>query len=82
MEFSYSCSFMSYSPTCCRCPSLTTDAMTAGIRRITGIPVVMLTYDGTGTYKNDIVVPYLINSKSQINSKLQITNKFQNTNLK
>jgi predicted nucleotide-binding protein (sugar kinase/HSP70/actin superfamily) len=41
------------------CPSLITEAMSRDIERITGIPVVTLTYDGTGTPVNDQIVPYL-----------------------
>jgi len=41
------------------CPSLVTEAMTAEIKRITGIPVITITYDGTSEYKNDVIVPYL-----------------------
>ncbi len=29
------------------------------IYEVTGVPVVSLTYDGTGSFKNDAVVPYL-----------------------
>lgn len=29
------------------------------IERQTGIPVVSITYDGTGSTKNDAIVPYL-----------------------
>jgi len=50
--------FVQTNPAFC-CPSLVTEAMTQEIRRITGIPVVTLTYDGTSDYKNDIIVPYL-----------------------
>lgn len=50
--------FVQTNPAFC-CPSLVTEAMTSEIRRITGIPVVTLTYDGTSEYKNDVIVPYL-----------------------
>jgi len=50
--------FVQTNPAFC-CPALVTEAMTQEIRRITGIPVVTLTYDGTGSYKNDIIAPYL-----------------------
>jgi hypothetical protein len=33
--------------------------MARDIRRVTGVPVVSLTYDGTGQYRNDAIVPYL-----------------------
>ncbi len=50
--------FVQTNPAFC-CPSLVTEAMTQEIKRITGIPVVTLTYDGTNEYKNDVIVPYL-----------------------
>ncbi len=50
--------FVQTNPAFC-CPSLITEAMTQEIKRITGIPVVTLTYDGTSEYKNDVVIPYL-----------------------
>jgi predicted CoA-substrate-specific enzyme activase len=50
--------FVQASPAFC-CPSLVTEAMARDIERITGVPVVSVTYDGTGQYQNDEVVPYL-----------------------
>ncbi len=50
--------FVQTNPAFC-CPSLVTEAMSARIERVTGIPVVTLTYDGTGSFRNDRVVPYL-----------------------
>lgn len=50
--------FVQTNPSFC-CPSLVTEAMTNEIKRITGIRVVTLTYDGTNEYKNDVLVPYL-----------------------
>ncbi len=50
--------FVQTNPSYC-CPSLVTEAMTNQIKRITGIPVVTITYDGTEEYKNDIIIPYL-----------------------
>jgi predicted CoA-substrate-specific enzyme activase len=50
--------FVQANPAFC-CPSLVTEAMTNEIRRITGIPIVTLTYDGTNDYKNDAIIPYL-----------------------
>jgi len=50
--------FVQTNPSFC-CPSLVTEAMTSEIKRITGIPVVTITYDGTTEYKNDVIVPYL-----------------------
>ncbi|MFO7850121.1 MAG: acyl-CoA dehydratase activase [Spirochaetia bacterium] len=50
--------FVQASPSYC-CPALVTEAMNRDIERITGVPVVSITYDGTGTPQNDRVVPYL-----------------------
>ncbi|MEW6366467.1 MAG: acyl-CoA dehydratase activase [Acidobacteriota bacterium] len=50
--------FVQTNPVFC-CPSLVTEAMANEIRRATGVPVVTLTYDGTGAFKNDVIVPYL-----------------------
>ncbi len=49
---------MQLSPSFC-CPSLVTEAMTREIRKVTGVPVVTVTYDGTRTRKNGVVTPYL-----------------------
>lgn len=54
--------FVQANPAFC-CPALVTEAMIGEIRKITGIPVVSLTYDGTNEYKNDIVIPYLHGAK-------------------
>jgi hypothetical protein len=51
------------SPALC-CASLITEAMKAKIEQRTGIPVVSITYDGTGGFKNDIIVPYLKYSRT------------------
>jgi predicted CoA-substrate-specific enzyme activase len=50
--------FVQTNPAFC-CPALVTEAMTREIKRITGVPVVTLTYDGTGSRKNDVIVSYL-----------------------
>ncbi|MBI5219819.1 MAG: CoA activase [Bacteroidia bacterium] len=50
--------FVQTNPAFC-CPSLVTEAMTQEIRRLTGVPVVTITYDGTGEYRNNAFVPYL-----------------------
>ncbi|MEW5726153.1 MAG: CoA activase, partial [Thermodesulfobacteriota bacterium] len=50
--------FVQASPAFC-CPSLVTEAMAGEIERRTGVPVVSVTYDGTGGYKNEAIVPYL-----------------------
>jgi hypothetical protein len=33
--------------------------MASGIERVTGVPVVSVTYDGIGGSKNDVIIPYL-----------------------
>lgn len=50
--------FVQTNPAFC-CPSLITEAMSREIEEITGIPVLTITYDGTGSPKNDIIIPYL-----------------------
>ncbi|MBL0714418.1 MAG: CoA activase, partial [Desulfosarcina sp.] len=50
--------FVQASPAFC-CPSLVTKAMAHRIEEVTGVPVVPITYDGTGGRKNDIIIPYL-----------------------
>jgi len=50
--------FVQASPAFC-CPALITEAMAAEIERQTGVPVVSITYDGTGGGQNDVIIPYL-----------------------
>ncbi len=50
--------FVQASPAFC-CPSLVTEAMARDIERLTGVPVVSITYDGTGQYQNEVIVPYV-----------------------
>jgi len=50
--------FVQTSPAFC-CPSLVTEAMAGEIEKNTGIPVVSITYDGTGSNKNETIIPYL-----------------------
>jgi predicted nucleotide-binding protein (sugar kinase/HSP70/actin superfamily) len=50
--------FVQTNPAFC-CPAMVTEAMAREIRRITGIPVVTVTYDGAGGNKNDVVISYL-----------------------
>ena len=54
--------FVQTNPVFC-CPSLVTEAMARRIEEITGIPVVTVTYDGTGTFRNDKIVPYLAEAR-------------------
>lgn len=50
--------FIQTNPSYC-CPSLVTEAMSAKIEELTGVPVVTIEYDGTTGMKNDRVIPYL-----------------------
>lgn len=50
--------FVQASPALC-CASLITEAMRQRIEHLTGVPVVSLTYDGTGGNKNERIAPYL-----------------------
>ena len=50
--------FVQASPGFC-CPSMVTEAMARDIERLTGVPVVSVTYDGTGQYRNETIVPYV-----------------------
>ena len=50
--------FIQTNPAFC-CPAMVTEAMAREIRRITGIPVLTVTYDGTSGNKNDAVISYL-----------------------
>ena len=50
--------FVQASPAFC-CPSLVTEAMVREIERSTGIPIVSITYDGTQSLKNDVIIPYI-----------------------
>jgi predicted nucleotide-binding protein (sugar kinase/HSP70/actin superfamily) len=50
--------FVQASPAFC-CPSLITEVMAREIEAKTGIPMVSVTYDGTGGDKNEVILPYL-----------------------
>lgn len=50
--------FVQTNPAYC-CPSLVIQSMAERIEKVTGIPVLTLEYDGTGTSVNDNVIPYL-----------------------
>jgi predicted CoA-substrate-specific enzyme activase len=50
--------FVQTSPALC-CASLITEAMKEAIEDRTGVPVVSVTYNGTGGFKNDVILPYL-----------------------
>jgi predicted CoA-substrate-specific enzyme activase len=50
--------FVQTSPAFC-CPSLVTEAMADRIQKKTGVPIVSITYDGTGGNKNESIIPFL-----------------------
>ncbi|MDA3955361.1 hypothetical protein, partial [Oceanispirochaeta sp.] len=50
--------FVQLNPGFC-CAGNVTEAMSGKIRDMTGVPVLSLTYDGTGGLKNDAILPYL-----------------------
>jgi predicted nucleotide-binding protein (sugar kinase/HSP70/actin superfamily) len=50
--------FVQTNPAFC-CPALVTEAMAQEIKNVTGVPVVTLTYDGTGGDKNEDIAAYL-----------------------
>jgi predicted CoA-substrate-specific enzyme activase len=57
--------FVQTNPAFC-CPSLITEAMSRDIEEITGVPVLTITYDGTESPKNDIIIPYLKYAKAPL----------------
>jgi predicted CoA-substrate-specific enzyme activase len=57
--------FVQANPAFC-CPSLVTEAMGGEIERVTGVPVVSVTYDGTESWQNDVVVPYIHFAKERM----------------
>lgn len=50
--------FVQTSPSFC-CPSLVSEALAGRIQEKTGVPIVSITYDGTGGDKNRKLIPYL-----------------------
>ncbi|HTZ52249.1 MAG TPA: acyl-CoA dehydratase activase-related protein, partial [Spirochaetia bacterium] len=56
--------FVQASPAFC-CPSIVTAAMATDIERMAGVPVVSITYDGTGRGVNDVIVPYIERARSR-----------------
>ncbi len=50
--------FIQANPAFC-CAAMVTEAMAGRIERVTGVPVVNVTYDGTFGEKNSVIVPYL-----------------------
>jgi len=65
--------FVQASPAFC-CPALVTEAMAHCIERVTGVPVVSVTYDGIGGSKNDVIIPYLAYARMRpVRKHLRIT---------
>ncbi len=56
------------SPAFC-CPSVVTEAMKSEIEAVTGVPMISITYDGTGTVQNDVIVPYLQSHRAPVASR-------------
>jgi predicted nucleotide-binding protein (sugar kinase/HSP70/actin superfamily) len=50
--------FVQANPAFC-CPSIVTESMKSVIEEKTSVPVVTITYDGTGGIKNKSIIPYL-----------------------
>ncbi|MBN2546022.1 MAG: CoA activase [Spirochaetes bacterium] len=50
--------FVQATPALC-CASLITESMSRKIEKKTGIPVVSIIYDGTGSPKNDVLIPFI-----------------------
>lgn len=50
--------FVQTSPAFC-CPSLVTEALSGLIEQVMGVPIVTVTYDGTGGDKNGAIIPYI-----------------------
>ena len=67
--------FVQTSPAFC-CPSLVTEAMAAEIERQTGVPIVSITYDGTGGDKNDVIIPYLKYPKGETSTRCNRNSKW------
>ena len=50
--------FVQANPAFC-CAGLVSEALAANIEKETGIPIAILTYDGTEKYQNDKIIPYI-----------------------
>jgi len=57
--------FIQTNPAFC-CPALVTEAMTARIKELTGVPVATVTYDGTSESKNEVILPYLVAASEKL----------------
>lgn len=66
--------FVQTNPAFC-CPSLITEAMSGEIERVTGVPVVSVTYDGTETFKNSVVVPYIHFARQEMNKSAAMSHR-------
>lgn len=55
--------FVQTNPSYC-CPSLVTEAMTARMEKISGVPIVTIEYDGTSAGKNEDIIPFLKYAKT------------------
>lgn len=66
--------FVQASPALC-CASLITEAMRNRIEQLTGIPVVSITYDGTGGSKNELIAPYLRFPRQAAPAVLPLSNR-------
>jgi predicted CoA-substrate-specific enzyme activase len=67
--------FVQTNPAFC-CPSLITEAMSKEIETLTGVPVLSISYDGTESQKNDVIIPYLKfanNEKTSVGAKEAIS---------
>ena len=50
--------FVQTNPSYC-CPSLITEAMAKRLEELSGVPIIAIEYDGTNSFKNDDIIPYL-----------------------
>jgi predicted nucleotide-binding protein (sugar kinase/HSP70/actin superfamily) len=64
--------FVQTSPAFC-CPGLITEAMAGEIEGRTGVPLVTVTYDGTGGSKNEVILPYLEYARQRVSRVRQHT---------
>lgn len=62
--------FIQTNPAFC-CPSLITEAMGKEIEELTGVPILSITYDGTESDKNDVLIPYL--KYAQLNQQHKVS---------
>jgi predicted CoA-substrate-specific enzyme activase len=53
------------------CPALVTEAMARRIEKNTGVPMVSITYDGTGGNQNEAIIPYLHYARARSGADLR-----------